>query len=110
MIRVIIADDQPLIRKGVKQILSETNDISLIKEYYDFKNLTDNIKSTKWDVALVDINMPNGNIFDFLNFIKLNKISKPLIVFSIYPEEQFAVRLLKEGAKGYLHKDCYLIL
>lgn len=105
MIKVLIVDDHKLVRDGLKQILAETDDIAVIDEAGDGDEAIRKIRKKPFDVVLLDINLPKT---DGLNVLKLVKQEYPeliVLMLSMYPEEQYAVRALKSGASGYLTKD-----
>lgn len=105
MIRVLITDDHSVIRNGVRQIL--LNEFGEI-EYEEAENgivALRKMKGTKWDIIILDIDMPGRNGLDVLKDMKDNLINIPVLVFSLHPEEQIALRALKLGAYGYLSKD-----
>ena len=101
MIRLLIADDHPIIRQGMKQIISETADITVADEAADGKETIKKIGESDYDVVLLDISMPGMNGLEVLKEIKKSKPGLTVLMLSIYPEEQYAVRALKAGASGY---------
>ncbi len=104
-IKVIIADDHPLFRRGLKHALEETSDIEVISEASNGDSLLSMIKSDNLDIVLLDISMPGKSGLDLLKQLK-NEYSKlPILILSVYPEEQYAVRFIKAGASGYLTKE-----
>jgi two-component system invasion response regulator UvrY len=105
MIRILIVDDHKLVRDGLKQILAATDDISVIDEAGDGDEALLKIRKASFDVVLLDIRLPG---MDGLNILKLVKQEHPdvcVLMLSMYPEEQYAIRALKSGASGYLTKD-----
>ncbi|MDQ1265186.1 MAG: hypothetical protein QG635_336 [Bacteroidota bacterium] len=105
MIKIIIVDDHAVVRKGLKQIFDETPDLSVIDEANSGKELLDKVRVNSYDVVILDISMPGKDGLDTLKDLKLEKPDLPVLVFTVYPEEQYAVRLLKAGAAGYLNKE-----
>lgn len=105
MINVLIADDHALFRDGLKRIFSETDDIEVIAEAVDGKDIIRKTRECKWDVALLDINLPDMNGLDILKRIITTNASSCVLVLSMYPEEEYAVRAIRSGASGYLTKD-----
>ncbi len=104
-IKIIIADDHPLFRRGLKHALEETSDIEVIGEASNGDSLLSMIKSDNLDMVLLDISMPGKSGLDLLKQLK-NEYSKlPILILSVYPEEQYAVRFIKAGASGYLTKE-----
>ncbi|HTN05966.1 response regulator transcription factor [Agriterribacter sp.] len=105
MLRILIADDHEFIRKGLKQILMEEFPAIYIGEAKDTGTLTTMVFSAPWDLVISDISMPGGGGLEALKSIKQQLPEMPVLVLSIYPEDQFALRVLLAGAAGYLNKD-----
>lgn len=105
MIKVLIADDHKIFRAGLKRLIEESPDIEVAGEASDGFDAMSKLRSQDWDVVLLDINMPNKSGLDILRQMKIEKPKLPILVLSMYPEEQYAVRALKAGAAGYLTKD-----
>ncbi|MBZ0258386.1 response regulator transcription factor, partial [bacterium] len=103
--KVFIADDHTLIREGVKRLLLAEYPHIQFGEASDFQELKDKITATNWDLVFLDIHMPNGNILDSIQFINQLHAKTPILVLSISPEDQYAVRLVRAGAKGYITKE-----
>jgi two-component system, NarL family, invasion response regulator UvrY len=106
MIRVIITDDHPIVRRGLRQVLEddEAERFSEIDEAGNGKELFEKMSKTDFDVILLDISMPGRNGLELLGDIKKIRPSANVVILSIYPEEQYALRALKLGASGYLTK------
>ncbi len=104
MITLLIADDHALFREGLKQILAETPDMTVTGEASDGREVWDLLLKNHYDVILLDISMPGRNGIDVLRQIKSEKPEIPVLMLSMYPEEQYAIRALKAGASGYLTK------
>lgn len=105
MIRILIADDHAIVRKGLKQIILEEYPSAEIGEAGDVETLIALVIKTKWDVILCDINMPGRSGVEALHQIKEIDPKIPVLIMSMYPEDQYALRVLKAGASGYLNKD-----
>jgi two-component system invasion response regulator UvrY len=105
MIKILIADDHAVVLEGLKQILSETPDIHVVAEAAHGQEVLDKIRSTAVDVVVLDIAMPGRSGLDVLLHLKRERPSLPVLVLSIHPEDQYAVRVLKAGACGYLTKE-----
>lgn len=105
MINVLIADDHAIVREGLKQILAEIPDIIVAGEEKDGLEVVEKIQSGNYDVLVLDISMPGKSGFDILSDIKTLNLKIPVLILSMHSEEQYAVRLLKSGASGYLSKD-----
>ena len=104
MIRIIIADDHPIVRAGMKQIISEASDLMVAAEAKDGHKLLSKIRAENFDVVILDITMPHMDGLDVLKQLKIEKPKLPVIVLSIHPEDQYALRVLKAGASGYVTK------
>jgi two-component system invasion response regulator UvrY len=105
MIKVLIADDHPIVRQGLRQILSEIPDMVVAGEAVNGQEALDQVGAGGWDVLVLDITMPDRSGLDILKELKHQQPHLPVLVLSIHAEEQFAVRLLKAGASGYLTKE-----
>lgn len=105
MIRILIADDHAIVRKGLKQILLEHYPSATIGEAGDAETLIKFILSDGWDVVICDMSMPGRSGLDALNQIKQAAPKLPVLIMSMYPEDQYALRVLKAGAAGYLGKE-----
>ena len=105
MIKVLIADDHPIVRQGLRQILSEIPDMVVDGEAVNGQEALDQVRAGEWDVLVLDITMPDHSGLDILKELKLEQPQLPVLVLSIHAEEQFAVRVLKAGASGYLTKE-----
>lgn len=105
MLRILIADDHTVVRKGLRQILQDEFPASEIDEVPDAEELIKKVMSEHWDVVVSDLSMPGRSGLDALQQIKLSHPDLPVLILSIHPEEQYALRALKSGASGYLSKD-----
>ncbi|MBK7375451.1 MAG: response regulator transcription factor [Chitinophagaceae bacterium] len=105
MLRILIADDHTVVRKGLKQILLEEFTNAVIDEVPDAEELIKKVMAEKWDVVVSDLSMPGRSGLDALQQIKISFPELPVLILSIHPEEQYALRALKSGAAGYLSKD-----
>jgi DNA-binding NarL/FixJ family response regulator len=106
LIEVLVADDHPLVRKGIRQALSETDDIAVAGEAGDCAEVLQKVRKRKYDVLLLDISMPGRGGIDVLKQIRGMGMDVPVLMLSVFPEEQYALRALKAGASGYLVKSC----
>jgi len=104
MLRVVIADDHPLIRKGLKQILAESLYIGKVDEAGDGDELMNLLRKGPYDVVVLDISLPGKDGLELLKDVKSLYPSLPVLILSIQPEEQYALRALKCGASGCLNK------
>jgi len=105
MIRILIADDHAIVRSGLKQILEEKHDMEVVAEHDNGIDALNWLRANSCDVALLDISMPGKSGIDVLKQLHEEKPKLPVLVISIYPEDQYAVRLIKAGAAGYLTKE-----
>ena len=101
--KILIADDHAIVRQGLIQILSDYPDMVVEGEAEDGSEVLKLIKEKDFDVIVLDLNMPAGGL-DILKQLKLLKPGIPVLVLSYYPEEQYATRVLKAGASGYINK------
>ena len=105
MLRILIADDHTVVRKGLRQILLDEFPAAIIEEVADAEELIKKVMAAQWDVVVSDLSMPGRSGLDALQQIKLIYPDLPVLILSIHPEEQYALRALKSGASGYLSKD-----
>ncbi|MFO0775843.1 MAG: response regulator transcription factor [Nitrospiraceae bacterium] len=104
MVRVLIADDFPLFRRGVKDMLSEGLGEVQYGEAGDATELCAKVEADAWDIVVMDITMPGTTGTEALRQVKQARPTLPVIVLSMHPEDQYAVRMFKAGADGYLNK------
>jgi len=105
MIRIIIADDHTIIRAGLKQLIEGAHDMKICGEASDGQKLIHELKKNKYDVIIIDISMPGRNGIEIIKQIRSSGDKTPILALSYYPEDQFAIRVLKAGACGYMNKD-----
>lgn len=105
MLRILIADDHSVVRKGLRQILLEGFPTARIEEVADAEDMIRNVLNEEWDVVISDLSMPGRSGLEALQQIKQIQPKLPVLILSIHPEEQYAIRVLKSGAAGYLSKD-----
>jgi DNA-binding NarL/FixJ family response regulator len=105
MLRILIADDHTVVRKGLRQILLDEFPGAEIEEVADGGELIKKVMNGKWDVVVSDVSMPGRSGLEALQQIKISHPDLPVLILSIHPEEQYALRALKSGASGYLSKD-----
>ena len=105
MIRVIIADDHPVVRAGMKLVLSEFGDILVTAEMGSGEALIKEVQENDYDVVLLDITMPGIGGLETLKRLKALKPELPVLMLSVHSEDQFALRTMKAGAAGYLTKE-----
>ncbi len=104
MIRILVADDHTVVREGIKQILSGQDDMDVAGEAANGQEVLSKIKKETYDLILLDISMPGRNGLEILKEIKAMEPRLPVLILSMHPEEQYAVRMLRAGAAGYLTK------
>lgn len=105
MLRILIADDHPIVRQGLKQILLEEFAPLYVEEAENTTVLMEKALSEEWDLVISDLAMPGGGGLVALKRVKLIKKDLPFIIVSTYPEEQYRSRVLKAGAALYVSKD-----
>ena len=105
MIRILIADDHIIVRRGLKQILLEEFPFAFIEEVGDAEELIKKVMNEEWSVVISDLSMPGRSGLESLQQIKQNHPKLPVLILSIHSEEHYAIRVLKAGASGYLNKD-----
>jgi two-component system, NarL family, invasion response regulator UvrY len=105
MIRILIADDHAIVRKGLKQLLLEEYPTAVVEEVGDAESLISKTIQKQWDVVICDLSMPGRSGLDALRQIKQTSPSLPVLIMSMHPEDQYALRVLKAGASGYLGKE-----
>jgi len=105
MLRVIIADDHPIVRQGLRQVVAETSDIVVADEASNGWEVLNKVRASYYDVVLLDITMPGRDGVDILKQLKSERPGLPVLILSIHLEEQYAVRALRAGASGYLTKE-----
>jgi DNA-binding NarL/FixJ family response regulator len=105
MIKVFIADDHAVVREGLKQICRETADLVVAGEAVNGLEALDRIRGEEWDVAVIDMTMPGRSGLEIVKELKRDRPQLPILVLSVHSEDQYAIRLLKAGAAGYLTKQ-----
>ena len=104
MARVLVADDHPLLRKGLKQLLDAEPDLELAGEAEDSEQVLEKVQRDCWDVLVLDLTMPGRGGLEVLQEIRRVRPNLPVLVLSMHAEERFAVRAIKAGANGYVSK------
>ena len=106
-IRILIADDHPIVREGYKKILMSQPDMDVTGEAGNGQEVLDLTQKKDFDLILLDISMPGRSGLEILKELKGQKPHLPVMILSIYPEEQYAVRAFRDGASGYLTRRAH---
>ena len=104
MIRVILCDDHALIRRGIRDTLADAADIRVVGEAADYGELRALMRTTSCDVLVLDLSLPGRSGLDVLHALKEEGSAVKVLVLSMFPEDQYAIRSLKAGAWGYANK------
>ena len=105
MIRVVIADDHPVVRRGVRQTLSEEFTECEVVEACNAEELFALIRGGTWDAVILDVSLPDRNGLDVLKELQTDYPRLPVVILSMHPEDQFAVRMMRAGASAYITKE-----
>ncbi len=105
MIKILVADDHAVVRKGLVQIIADAMGMEVTAEASTGGEVIDHLRSDAFDVVVLDLNMPDRNGLETLQQIRAEFDDVPVLVLSMYGEEQYAVRVLRAGASGYLTKE-----
>jgi len=105
MINILIADDHSIVREGLKQIVADSSDMMVQGEAVNGQQVLDLVHKSEYDLILLDISMPGRGGIDTLKQLKILKPDIPVLILSMYPEDQYAIRAIKAGASGYLTKE-----
>lgn len=103
-LKVLVADDHAILRSGLKRLLREMPEVEAVGEAENGTQVWQMMRTSHWDVLVLDLDMPGQNPLDVLKQIKADHPDVAVLILSMYPEEQFALRALKAGAAGYLNK------
>jgi two-component system, NarL family, invasion response regulator UvrY len=103
--KILLSDDHPLFRRGLKLLLSIECDVSVVHEASTARETLERVRSEPWDVLLQDISLPDGSGIDLLRQIRGKLPALPILMLSSHDEQQYAVNLLQAGASGYIMKD-----
>jgi len=105
LIQVLVADDHPLLRSGLKHVLQQEPDFGLPGEAENSDQVLERLEERSWDVVVLDIAMPGRNGLETLSEIRKRRPGLPVLILSMHSEDQFAIRAIKAGASGYLTKN-----
>jgi two-component system invasion response regulator UvrY len=104
MIRVILCDDHAMVRRGIRETLSEAVDIQVLAETGNYTELREAMKTSEFDVLVLDLNLPGRGGIEILSGLREANSPIKVLVVSMFPEDQYALRCLRAGAQGYLNK------
>jgi DNA-binding NarL/FixJ family response regulator len=104
MIKILIVDDHAVVRRGLKQILSDEPEMAVFGEATDTRELANIVDTQNWDIVILDITLADRSGLDVLAELKRKCPLLPVLILSVHPEEQYAIRALKSGADGYVNK------
>jgi two-component system, NarL family, invasion response regulator UvrY len=109
---VLVADDHAIIRDGLKKILADSGDMVVAGEAANGQTALEKVRERDWGLVVLDMSMPGRSGLELIKLMKAERPRLPILVFSMHPEEQYAVRAIRAGAGGYLSKegDCDLLL
>jgi DNA-binding NarL/FixJ family response regulator len=105
MIKILIADDHPIVRAGLKQVIEKSPDMKVAGEALNGQEVLDRVSREEWDIVILDFSMPGKSGLDVIREIRRERPSLPVLVLSMHPEAELAPRLLKAGVSGYLMKE-----
>jgi two-component system invasion response regulator UvrY len=105
VIKVLVADDHAIVRRGIRQILSETSDITVGGEAGTAEEVRRLVREQRWDVVVLDISLPGGSGMDLLVELRRERPDLRVLILTVYSEEQYAIRAIRAGAAGFLTKE-----
>ncbi len=105
MIRLLVADDHEIVRRGLRQIVAEAHDLTVAGEAATADEVLVRVGERSWDAVILDLSLPGGNGLDLLAEVKRRRPDLPVLILTVHSEEQYAVRALRAGAAGYLTKE-----
>lgn len=105
MIRILIVDDHTIVRRGLKDILAEDPEFSVVGEAGTYEEMTELMGKKKIDVILLDLSLPDKNGLDIIEEVVAKKGTPPMLILSVYSEDHYGVRVLKAGASGFMNKE-----
>ena len=104
MIKILIADDHAIVREGLKQIVAEESDMKVAGEAANASELFELLDNGRWEIVVLDINMPGKSGLEALKEMKVSYPETPVLILSMFSEDQYGLRAMKAGASGYLKK------
>jgi DNA-binding NarL/FixJ family response regulator len=105
VIKVLIADDHPVVRRGLRQILAETDDIHVGGEVGSAEDVVRAVRDERWDVVVLDISIPGKTGIELIGDVRRERPETRVLILTVHPAEQYAVRAIKGGASGFLNKE-----
>jgi two-component system invasion response regulator UvrY len=105
MIKILIADDHPIVRAGLKQVIEKSPDMKVAGEALNGQEVLDRVYHEAWDILILDFSMPGKSGLDVIKELRRERPELPVLVLSMHPEAELAPRLLKAGVSGYLMKE-----
>jgi DNA-binding NarL/FixJ family response regulator len=105
MIRILVVDDHPIIRQGIIRIIEDMPDVSVSGEAGSGKEVFEKVRANHYDLVILDISMPDINGLDVLIELKKTQPNLPVLILTMHPERNYAIKMFKAGASGYLTKD-----
>ncbi|UCH10448.1 MAG: response regulator transcription factor [Fidelibacterota bacterium] len=104
MLNILIADDHPIVREGIRQVIENNFEVNVMDEVGTSQEALEKVWKQRYDVILLDISMPGRSGLEVLRELRREQVQTPILILSVHPEKQYAVRALKAGASGYLTK------
>lgn len=104
-LRILIVDDHPIVRQGLRQTLTDAVDVEEIGEAADGQQVIERLRDRDWDAVVLDIGLPGRGGLEILKDLKRERPRLPVLILSMHPEDQYAIRALRAGAAGYLTKE-----
>lgn len=105
MIKVLIVDDHPVVRRGLREMLADAGDILIGGEAGSAAEAMELVRAERWDVVMLDISLPGGNGIDLIDTIRRERADARVLILTVFSEEQYAVRAIRAGAAGFLTKE-----
>lgn len=104
MIRIFIADDHPIVREGLRKLIEQQPDMQVVGEASDGRQVLQRAEGERWDLLILDLSLPRVNGIEVLRRLRVEMPELRVVVLSMYPEDQYALRMIEEGAVAYLSK------
>ena len=104
-VEVLVADDHAIIRNGLRKILEDTDDLAVVGEAANGNEVLEKVRERDWGLVVLDLSMPGRHALELIRLLRSERSRLPILIFSMHPEEQYAVRSIRAGASGYLSKE-----